>query len=125
MDIVSLKDLPLPIAVIAICFYFLNQNNAEFNKKLVALIGEFTGKYEAVLKTLLDERKTWNENLLEQNRQLMTIAREATEAQVRNTNETHALRNLVQPLVIAVQEQRKRGGAAGGRPGGGNPNATG
>lgn len=114
MDPLTLKDLPLPIAVILICFYFLNQNNAQYSKLLVALATEFTGKYDAAMKTVLEERKAWGDYQTETNRQLMIIAREATEAQVKNANESHALRNVVQPLVLTVQESRRRAKGSGG-----------
>lgn len=119
MDIVSLKDLPIPIAVVAICFYFLNQNNTEFAKRIATMVEQFTKEYKELLDTVLEERRQWNAVRVEENRQLMTIAQASTEAQTRTASEIHTLRNYIQPLVLSVQEARKRGAkSAGGDAGG-------
>lgn len=107
MDPISLKDLPLPLAVICLCFYFLNQTNSEFGKKLAALLDQFTAEYKDLLNTVLEERRQWNAFQTEQNRQLMTIAQAATEAQTKNANEIHTLRNYIQPLVLATEKRRR------------------
>lgn len=117
MDIVSLKDLPLPIAIIVICFWFLNQNNTEFSKKIAAMVDQFSAEYKDLLGTVLEERRQWNATSQEQSRQLMTIAQTAAASQERTANELHTLRNYIQPLVLSVQDTRKRQA----REGGGNP----
>lgn len=119
MDAISLKDLPLPIAVIVICFYFLNQNNTEFGKKLASLVEQFTKEYKDTLNTVLEERRQWVAFQTEQNRQLMTIAQAATEAQTKNANEIHTLRNFIQPYVLNTEKQRRRGQSLDDAGGGG------
>jgi hypothetical protein len=122
LDIVTLKDLPIPLAAILIAFYLINQNNAEFAKKLVALIAEFTSKYEMLLKTATDDHQESRDRWLERDRQLIEALNRNTEAHVKNANETHALRNMVQPLVLSVEAERKR--SRGTRSSGDNPNAA-
>lgn len=122
----TLQDLPLPLAVIIAAFYIINSNNAEYAKKIVALLNEFTGKYEAIIKAMDDDRKESRERWVERDRQLSERLEKNTEAHVRNANETHALRNLVTPLVLSVEADRKRGrGTQSPRStGGGNPDAA-
>lgn len=108
MDATTLKDLPIPLAVIVAALYFVNQNNAEFAKKLIGLITEFTDKYEALLEAVTEDRLGSRQRWLERDRILIDALNRNTEAQVRNANETHALRNMVQPLVISVEAERKR-----------------
>lgn len=127
-DLLSLKDLPLPLAAFIICFYLLNQNNAAYAKQLVGLIAEFTSKYEALLETVQEDRKNSSERWLERDRLLNERLEKNTEAVVRNANETHQLRNMVQPLVLSVEADRRRsrgGSQSQGRTGGGDTNATG
>lgn len=127
MDIVSLKDLPLPLAVIIAAFWIINQNNAEFAKKLVALITEFTGKYEALIETVLEERKAAADRWLERDRLLNERLDRNTIAQEKNANEAHQLRNMVTPLVLSIDADRKRarGGSQSSRSAGdGNQDAT-
>jgi hypothetical protein len=114
-----LKDLPLPLAVIIAAFWVINSNNAEFAKKLVALIAEFTSKYEALLKAVTDERQASSDRWLERDRQLIETLNRNTEAHVKNANETHTLRNLVQPLVLSVEAERRRSRGSRGTSGGG------
>lgn len=115
IDLVALKDLPLPLAVIIIAFYLINTNNAEFAKKLAAIIAEFTGKYEAVIETMAEERQEARARWIERDRVLTERLEKNTEAHVRNANETHQLRTLVTPLVLNTEAERKRrpGGAQG------------
>jgi hypothetical protein len=119
LDLVTLKDLPLPLAVIIAAFWVINSNNAEFAKKLVALIAEFTSKYEALLKAVTDERQASSDRWLERDRQLIETLNRNTEAHVKNANETHTLRNLVQPLVLSVEAERRRSRGSRGTSGGG------
>lgn len=123
MDLVTLKDLPLPLAVIIAAFWIINTNNAEFAKKLVALIAEFTGKYELLLKAVTDDRQGARDRWLERDRQLIDALNRNTEAHVKNAHEAHSLRNLVQPLVLTVEAERKRGRGSRGS-GDGNTDAA-
>lgn len=121
IDLVALKDLPLPLAVIIIAFYLINTNNAEFAKKLAAIITEFTGKYEAVIDAMAEDRQEARARWIERDRTLTERLEKNTEAHVTNANETHQLRNLVQPLVFSVEAERKRRpGSAQGRTGDGD-----
>lgn len=140
----NLQDLPLPLAVIIAAFWIINQNNAEFAKKLTALIAEFTGKYEALVKTVAEERKAAAERWLERDKVLSENRQEDanrwlerdrllnerleknTIAQEKIAYETHQLRNVVTPLVITTAAERKRGRGASssGNVGGGNPDGT-
>jgi hypothetical protein len=104
----ELQNLPLPLAVIIAAGYVVNQNNAEFAKKLVALIDEFTGKYEALLAMVTEERRAAADRWLERDRQLIEALNRNTEAHVKNANETHQLRNTLQPLLHAFESERKR-----------------
>lgn len=122
MDILSLKDLPLPLAIIVAALYIVNSNNAEFAKKLVALIADFTAKYEALLKTVTEDRHAASERWLERDRQLIDALNRSTEAHVKVAHETHALRNFVQPLVLSVENERKR--SRGSRGSGGATDAA-
>lgn len=119
IDLSTLKDLPLTMAVILIAFYFVNQTNTEFSKKIAALLDQFTTEYKELLNTVLEERRQWNATLTEQNRQLMTIAQAATEAQTKNANEIHTLRNFIQPYVLNTEKQRRRGQSLDDAGGGG------
>ncbi len=122
----NLQDLPLPLAVIIAAFWIINQNNAEFAKKLVALISEFTGKYEAILETMMEERKATSDRWLERDRLINERLERNTIAQEKNANEAQQLRNMVTPLVLSIDADRKRGrGAQSSRnPGGGNSDAA-
>jgi hypothetical protein len=124
----SLQDLPLPLAVIIAAFYIINANNAEFAKRLVALISEFTGKYEAVLETMSEDRRASSDRWLERDRLLNERLERNTIAQEKNANEAHALRNIVTPLVLNIEAERKRGGRGGQNPprgaGGGSQDAS-
>lgn len=115
IDIMSLKDLPLPLAVIIVAFYLINSNNAEFAKKLAAIIAEFTGKYEAVIDAMAEDRQEARARWIERDRVLTERLEKNTEAHVRNANETHQLRTLVTPLVLNTEAERKRrpGGTSG------------
>lgn len=119
----ELQNLPLPLAVIIAAGYVVNQNNAEFAKKLVALIDEFTGKYEALLAMVTEERRAAADRWLERDRQLIEALNRNTEAHVKNANETHQLRNLLQPFVHSFESERRR--SRGTRSaGGGTDHAT-
>jgi hypothetical protein len=124
----NLQDLPLPLAVIIAAFWIINTNNAEFAKRLVALISEFTGKYEAILQTVGEERRAAADRWLERDRLLNERLERNTIAQEKNANEAHALRNLVAPLVLNIDAERKRSGRSGSNTsrgaGGGGQDAT-
>lgn len=107
--------------------YVVNQNNAEFAKKLVALINEFTAKYEALVQTVMQDRRESSDRWLERDRQLIDAMNRNTEALVKNSTETHHLRNLVQPLVLSVESDRRRktsGSQSTRGSGGGDGNAA-
>lgn len=116
MDLISLKDLPLPLAVIIAAFWVINTNNADFAKKLVALIAEFTGKYEAILDAFQEDRMASRNRWLERDRILLEKLDRSTVAQEKLASETQQLRNMVQPLVLSIESDRKRarGGSSGG-----------
>lgn len=140
----NLQDLPLPLAVIIAAFWIINQNNAEFAKKLAALISEFTSKYEALVKTVAEERKAAADRWLERDRLLSEDRKEDanrwlerdrllnerleknTIAQEKIAYETHQLRNMVTPLVVTTEAERKRsrGAQSPRNPGGGNHDAA-
>lgn len=94
----------------------------------MALIAEFTGKYEALLEAVQEDRRSASERWIERDRLLNERLERNTIAQEKVAHETHQLRNIVQPLVFSVEAERKRG--RGGsqppsrNPGGGNTDAA-
>lgn len=130
----SLQELPLPLAIMVAAFWFINQNNAEFASKLVTLIAAFDEKYNAIIKQLFEERATWNAQQQEHYRQVIELARDSTEAHIKNADETHKLRNVSQQIYGELQQfihQNSRGQGSGSSRakrdpsgGGGKPDAT-
>lgn len=104
MDYLSLKDLPLALAFGIVCLWFYNQANIEFSKKYVALIGEFNAKYEAMIEEQAEERRQWIADQRNDRALLLERLDRNTEAQIKNANETHQLRNLFTPLVPIFQQ---------------------
>lgn len=107
MDLLSLRDLPLALAFGIACLWFLNQNNIEFGKKYVALIEAFgkdykiiTDNYESLVESLAEERRQWLTDLRTERSILLDSINKSTEAQVKNANETHALRNSLSPVLL-------------------------
>lgn len=107
----SLSELPLPLAIMVAAFWIINQNNATFAKQLIALIDAFDkdyaallGKYDALFQMVWEDRKESQARWVERDRQLVAIAQETKEAQVKNANETHALRNTLAPMTTAFQQ---------------------
>lgn len=106
----NLQELPLPLAIIVAAFWLINQNNAEFSKKLVALIADFTSKYEALLETISEDRRLASARWLERDRLLSERVDRNTIAQEKNAHETHALRGMITPLVLLIEAERRREG---------------
>jgi hypothetical protein len=119
LNVESLKDLPLAMAFGLVCIWFMNQNNLEFGKKYIALINEFNEKYEAVIATVLEERKQWFSDSRADKVLLYERLDKNTEAMIVNANETHQLRTALTPLKLKQDQEdrpdsrppRKRGPA--------------
>lgn len=103
MDYLSLKDLPLALAFGVVCLWFYNQGTIEFNKKYVALITDFNAKYEAIIETQSEERRQWITDQRRDRELLLERLDKNTEAQIKNANETHQLRNVLAPVVPIIQ----------------------
>lgn len=108
MDIASLRDLPLTVLIILGAYWVIQRNNDEHAKKLIALIAEFSSKYDALLKRTEEDREESRLRWLERDRQLMGMIGEVKEALVNNSNQTHALRTALQPLISWWELERRK-----------------
>lgn len=108
LDIAQLRDLPLTVLIILGAYWVIQRHNDEYAKRLVALIAEFSSKYDALIKRADEDREESRQRWLERDRQLMGIVGEIKEALANNTNQTHALRSALQPLISWWELERRK-----------------
>jgi hypothetical protein len=107
MDWISLKDLPLALAFGIVCLWFYNQSNVAHGKRYVELIEAFGKDYKIIIENydktvdfLSEERRQWLIDLRGERAILLDTLNKNTEAQVKNANETHALRNSLSAVFL-------------------------
>lgn len=107
LDYAQLRDLPLTVLIILGAYWVIQRHNDEFAQKLIALIAEFSAKYQEILDRGAEEREESRQRWLERDRLLITTIVEVREALVSNALQSHALKGTLQPLVLWLERERR------------------
>lgn len=110
MDLLSLRDLPLALAFGIVCLWLYNQANLLHAKQLIALteafgkeFKELTLKYDSVVLGIQEERRQWVADQRADREILLNRLNSNTEALTNHANQTHALRNALNPISILAE----------------------
>lgn len=121
LDLAQLSQLPIAVLALLGAYWAIQRNNAAYQEKLIELIAQFTEKFTALGNRAHEEREDDRQRWMERDRQLIalvidakdTILRsngEVKEALINSTNQDHALRSQLQPIVLWWQREQKNTG---------------
>ena len=121
MDLLSLRDLPLALAFGIVCLWLYNQANLTHTKQLISLTDSFgkefkelIAKYEIIMDGLREERRQWIVDQRTEREILLTRLNQNTEAMTNHANQSHQLRNTLNPIFLLAErlnrEEKRKGG---------------
>ena len=108
MDITQLSQLPLTVLVILGAYWVIQRHDAEYQRKLIELIAQFSEKYLELVKRADQEREEARQRWMERDRLLIETLVGTQKAMSESALQDHALRSTLAPLVLWWETERAR-----------------